>query len=145
MDTFKQLKIIYFALAAGQVSYFIIVLVLIQRELVMLDKDYSTIWGFIVPVLVVIMVVISRFLYNRMINIKAGNSTREEKLNTFRSANIVKFALLEGANFLSITFYLLTGDFLYAGIFVIVMGIFLVNFPGKERFIAEFGLSSYND
>lgn len=144
MDTFKQLKIIFFALVLGQIIYFIIALILIQNEMVVLDKDFSTIGGFIVPLVVVVMVVASKLVYNRTINskIKAGN---KEKLIIYRTSNIVKFALLEGANMFSITFYLLTGDFLYAGMFIIIIGIFFVNFPGKEKFMAEFGLSSFND
>lgn len=144
MNTFRQLKLIFFALAAGQILYFVISLILILKEMVILNKDYSTIGGFIVPLVVVMMVVTSKFLYNRSINsrIKAGD---EEKLITYRTSNIVKFALLEGANILSITFYLLTGDFLYAGMSIIVILIFFVNYPGKEKFMAEFGISSFKD
>ncbi len=144
MDTFKQLKIIFFALAAGQVFYFVVSFILIENGTVMLNKDFSTMGGFIVPLVVVLMVVASKLLYNRAINskVKAGD---EEKLITYRTSNILKFALLEGANMFSITFYLLTGDFLYAGMFVIILGIFFVNYPGREKFMAEFGLSSFRE
>ncbi len=144
MDSFKQLKIIFFALAAGQLTYFIVSLILVQDESVILNKDFSTVGGFVVPLVVVSMVVASKLLYTRAINskLKAGD---EEKLITYKTWNIVKFALLEGANLFSITFYLLTGDFLYAGMFIIVMGIFVVNYPGKEKFMAEYGLSTFKE
>ncbi len=144
MDTFKQLKIIFFALAAGQIFYFVVSFILIENGTVLLNKDVSTVWGFIVPLIFVLMVVASKVLYNRAINskIKAGD---EEKLITYRTSNIIKFALLEGANIFCITFYLLTSDFLYAGMFIIIMGIFFVNYPGKEKFMAEFGLSSFKE
>ncbi len=144
MDTFKQLKIIFVALALGQILYFVVTLFLIQNDTVIPNKDFSTAGGFIVPLVVVLMVVASKLLYNRDINskIEAGD---EEKIITYRISNIVKFALLEGANLFSITFYLLTGDFLYVGMFVIVMGIFLVNYPGKEKFMTDFGLSSFKE
>ena len=145
MDAFKQLKIIFFVLATGQIIYFLISLVLIQQEIVVLNKDFSTIWGFIVPVTVVVMVVASKLLYNRSINSSDRKASKKQKLNLYRTTNIIKFTLLEGANLLSVTFYLITGDFLYAGMFIIVMGIFFVNFPGKEKFLAEFGLSSFEN
>ncbi len=145
MDSIKQLKIIFFALAAGQISYFIVTLILMQSEMVTLNKDFSTVGGFIVPVIVIILVVASRLFYNRLINSKADGTSEEEKLLTYRTGSILKFALLEGANFLSITFYLLTGDFLYAAMFVIIIAIFFANFPSRERFISEFRLSSYED
>lgn len=138
MDSFRQLKIIFFALAAGQVIYFLITLVLIQEEIVVINKDFSTIWGFLIPVLVVILVGASRLLYNRLINSNIKLSSESEKLKVYQTGNILKFALLEGANLISITFYMLTGDFLYAGMFIIVLGIFFVNFPGKEKFLMEF-------
>ena len=143
MDQFRQLKIIFFTLATGQIIYFLISLVLIKEELVILNKDFNTVLGFIVPVLVVIMVVASKLLYNHTINSSDRKASKAEKLNLYRTTNIIKFALLEGANLLSITFYLMTGDFLYAGMFIIVMAIFFVNSPGKEKFMAEFGLSSF--
>jgi len=145
MDSFRQLKIIFFALAAGQIIYFLITLILIQEEMLILNKDYGTIWGFIIPVVVVILVVASRLFYNHVINVNIKLSSESEKLEVYRAGNILKFALLEGANLVSITFYMLTGDFLYAGMFVIVLGIFFVNFPGKEKFMMDFGLSSLDN
>ena len=145
MDTIKQLKIIFFVLAIGQITYFVVTLILIQSEKVTLNKDFSTVGGFIVPVIVIILVVASRLLYNKLINSKTAGTTHQEKLLTYRTGSILKFVLLEGANFLSITFYLLTGDFLYAAMFVIIIAIFFANFPSREKFISEFGLSSYED
>ena len=144
MDTFKQLKITFFALATGQIIYFVITLILIQDEAVILNKDFSTVGGFVVPLVVVIMVVASKLIYTRMVN-SNNQANDEEKLITYRTSNIVKFALLEGANMFSITFYLLTGDFLYVGMFIIIMGIFFVNYPGKEKFMADFGLSAFKE
>jgi hypothetical protein len=142
MDTFKRLKIIYSAMVSGQVVYFIISLLLIQDEAVVLNRDYNDIWGLVVPVIVVIMVVSSKLFYNYMVNSSLEKSSEAQKIKTYKTGNIIKFALLEGANLLSVTFYLLTGDFLYAGMFIIVLGIFLLNIPGKEKFRMEFELTS---
>ncbi len=145
MDIIKQLKVIFIALAAGQTGYFIITLILIEKELVTLNKDFSTVGGYIVPIIVIILVVASRLIYSRLIDSKTKGTSEEEKLQIYRSGSIIKFALLEGANFLSVTFYLITGDFLYAAMFVIIIGIFFANFPSREKFISEFGLASYED
>lgn len=142
MDIIKQLKIIFFTLATGQIIYFLISLILVIDEMVVLNKDFSTIWGFVIPVIVVAMVVTSKLLYNYLINTNLDETSEDQKLNIYKTGNLIKFALLEGANLLSITFYLLTGDFLYAGMFIIVLGIFLINIPGKEKFLMEFDVSS---
>ena len=142
MDAFKQLRIIYWAMVSGQVVYFIVSLLLIQDEAIVLDRDYNDIWGLVIPIIVVIMVVSSKLFYNYMVNSGLEKSLEAQKIKTYKTSNIIKFALLEGANLLSVTFYLLTGDFLYAGMFIIVLGIFLLNIPGKEKFMIEFELSS---
>jgi hypothetical protein len=142
MDIFKQLKIIFIALASGQIVYFLTASVLLMNEIVETNRDFSTVLGFVVPILVVLMVVASKLLYNYLINSKLKDTSQAEKINIYRTGNITRFALIEGANLISITSYLITGDFLYAGLFVIVMGIFLINFPSNEKFMIEFGLSS---
>ena len=142
MDAFKQLRIIYWAMVSGQVVYFIVSLLLIQDEAIVLDRDYNDIWGLVIPIIVVIMVVSSKLFYNYMVNSGLEKSLEAQKIKTYKTSNVIKFALLEGANLLSVTFYLLTGDFLYAGMFIIVLGIFLLNIPGKEKFMIEFELSS---
>jgi hypothetical protein len=142
MDAFKQLRIIYWAMVSGQVVYFIVSLLLIQDEAIELDRDYNDIWGLVIPIIVVIMVVSSKLFYNYMVNSGLEKSLEAQKIKTYKTSNVIKFALLEGANLLSVTFYLLTGDFLYAGMFIIVLGIFLLNIPGKEKFMIEFELSS---
>jgi hypothetical protein len=144
-DIFKQLKIIFLTLVTGQIIYFLISLILVIDEMVDLDKDFSTIWGFIIPVIVVIMVVASRLLYNYMINTNLDGTSEEQKQNIYKTGNLIKYVLLESANLLSITFYLLTGDFLYLGMFIIVLGIFLINIPGKDKFLTEFGLTSIEE
>lgn len=145
MDIFKQLKIIFIALASGQIIYFLTASVLLMNEIVETNKEYSTVMGFVVPILVVLMVVASKLLYNYLINSKQQDTSQAEKINIYRTGNITRFALIEGANLISITAYLITGDFLYAGLFVIVIGIFFINYPSKEKFMAEFGLSSLDD
>lgn len=145
MDSFKQLKIIFIALASGQLIYLLIASILLMNDMVETNRDFSTVLGFVVPILVVIMAAASKLVYNYLINSKLESSSQAEKINVYRTGNIIRYTLIEGANLISITSYLITGDFLYAGLFVIVMGIFFINYPSKEKFITEFGLSSLDD
>ncbi len=142
MNIIKQLRVIFFALAAGQILYFVISIYLINAELVVVNKDYSTLLGFIAPLIVVVLVVSSKLLYKHNVDSIKREVSLNEKLISYRTSSIVKFALLEAANVLSITFYLVTGDFLYAGMFVIVMAIFFINIPGKDKFSLDYNLNS---
>ena len=142
MKLIKQMKIIFFALLAGQVTYFIIALYLVISGTMSLTKDYSTTLGFIVPVIVIVFVVGSKIFYSYSIKAGTNKYSFEEKVSRYRTNNIVRYALLENANILTITCYLITGDFLYAALFVIVIGIFLINIPDEGKFKVDFQLTS---
>jgi hypothetical protein len=142
MDKLKQLKIIFYVLAAVQLIYFFIVFILVQTESVTVDKNYSTTLGFIVPLLVILTVVGSKIFYSKSMSSLDKKLAVKEKLYHYQTKNIIRYSLFESANLLSITSYLLTGDFLYVGLFVIVMLLFFINIPDKEKFVIDFGLSS---
>lgn len=141
MDTFKQIRIIFYALIAGQLLYLIIAFILAGSDSINIDKGFSAALGFIIPVIIIALVIGSKFIYKRLISVQGRETSLQEKINSYRNNNIIKFALLESANILSITFYLLTGDFLYLGMFVIVLALDIMYFPGKEKFIEDFQLT----
>lgn len=141
MDAFKQIRIIFFALIAGQLIYFFVALILVGNNSFAVDEDYENLPGFLALLIIVSLVISSKYLYRRLISAQTGNSTLDEKINSYRTNNIIKFALLEGANLISITFYLLTGDFLYLAMFIIVLALNFIYFPGKEKFMMDFELT----
>jgi hypothetical protein len=141
MDNFKQIRMSFFALLAGQIFYFLVSFFLVMTNSVVVDKDYDSLIGFMVPIIVVILVVGSKLLYSRLVNRKIKESSLDEKIFSYRTSNIIKFALLEAANLLSVTLYLITGDFLYVGMFIIVTALYLMNIPDKEKFIVEYELN----
>ncbi len=140
MDTFKQIRIIFYALIAGQLLYLIIALILGGNEAISTDKGFSTVLGFIIPVIIIALVIGSKVIYKHLSD-QGRDVSFEEKINSYRNNNIIRLAMLESANILSITFYLLTGDFLYIGMFVIVLALSFMYIPGKEKFIEDFQLT----
>ena len=141
MNSFRQLKIIFYAIVAGQVFYFLLALYLVLTDKVIVSKNYDSPIGIIIPVIVIMLVIASKFLYERLTESKISETSISEKLISYRTNIIIKFTFLEVANLLTVTFYLLTADFLYIGMFIIVLGLYLINFPGKEKFVVDYGLS----
>lgn len=141
MNTFKQIRIIFFALIAGQIFYMTLALFIAGNDLISASLDYNSLFGFIIPVFIIILVISSKLLYRRLLSQQPRETSLDEKIKTYRTLNIIKFALLEGANFISITFYMLTGDFLYIGMSIIVLALNFIYFPGMEKFIEDFELT----
>lgn len=141
MNTFKQIRIIFFALIAGQIFYMTLALFIAGNDLISASLDYNSLFGFIIPVIIIILVISSKLLYRRLLSQQPRETSLDEKIKSYRTLNIIKFALLEGANFISITFYMLTGDFLYIGMSIIVLALNFIYFPGMEKFIEDFELT----
>jgi hypothetical protein len=53
--------------------------------------------------------------------------------------------MLEGAGFLSIMGYMLTGNLLYAGLGLLVIFYMLILFPSKQRVIADLQLNTKDE
>jgi hypothetical protein len=62
------------------------------------------------------------------------------KLVNYRAALIVKLALLEAPSFFTVIAYLLTGNYIYLGIVLILLIVFLLYTPTKEKLINELEL-----
>jgi hypothetical protein len=142
MSGLRQLRIIYFALLTGQIIYFLGAFFLVSDNLVVLNENYDSVPGLLISILVIILVVIAKLFYTQAINRKIRESSLKEKLYSYRINNIIKYALLEASDLLSITYFLLTGDFLFVGMSLIVIGLFLINIPGREKFISDYELKS---
>ena len=73
-----------------------------------------------------------------------------EKMEDYRSACIVKYALLEGPSLLAILSFLITGDIPFLGMTGFIIAIFLTMKPTKEYAVRTWNLilmknKNYND
>ena len=64
-----------------------------------------------------------------------------EKLGDYRSAFIIKFALLEGPAFLSITVFLLTANKVYLVYILPIIILFIILRPTKDKIVVELELN----
>ncbi len=140
MNNFQQLRIIYFALIIGQIIYLLVAFILVSNNLIALNENYNSVFGAIITLVVLGFIAGSKLYYNQAVE-KMKGELLQEKIAAYRTSSIVRFALLETANILCITFFLLTGDFLFVGMSLIVIGFFLINIPGRDKFISDFGLN----
>ena len=139
---FTTINILFFALLIGQTIYFFIGLFLIQSGNMKGIPGLNTIFMFITPVVVLTSILASKFIYSKQVVSFDRTSSLENKLISYRSNNIVKLSLLEGANIFNISVMIITASYFFAALFIIIIAFFFLNRPTKEKFIVDYEISS---
>ncbi len=140
---FPTLNIIYIALFSGQLIYFLVGLLILQSSNTgSMTTDLTNIFLFVTPIIVLSSILASRFLYSKHIASFDKSLSLESKLLSYRTGNIVKLALLEGANIFNISVMIITASYFFAALFIVIISLFLINRPSKEKFILDFEISA---
>lgn len=139
---FSTMDVLFFALLIGQTIYFFLGLFLIQSGNMEGMSVLNTIFMFITPVVVISSILAAKFIYTKQVTEFDKSLSLEIKLVSYRIANIVRLALLEGANIFNISIMIITASYFFAAIFIIIIVLFFLNRPTKEKFIVEYEISA---
>lgn len=139
---FSILNILFFALLSGQTIYFIVGLFLIQSGNMNGFSGLNIVFMFVTPVVVLSSILASKLIYTKQITGFDKSSSLEKKMVSYRKTNIIKLALLEGANIFNISIMIITASYFFAALFVILIILFLLNRPTKEKFIMDYEVSA---
>lgn len=138
---FLTLNIIFIALLSAQFFYFLIGIILIQSGSALNQNELDRIFMFITPVVVFIGFWAAKFIYARLISGFDKSSSLENKLMSYRNANIVRLALIEGSNIFNISIMIITANYLYSAYFVLLIAFYIMFRPSKDKFILEYEVS----
>jgi hypothetical protein len=130
--------IIFYALFAGQAIFLIIASYLLKTS-GPINPDLSSAFQIILPVFTIGAVAGSMFVPKIILGSIADLSD-DQKIIKYRASLIVKWAMLEGANLFSIVIYLLTGSMLALGISILILILFILNKPTKDKMKEDLGL-----
>jgi len=139
---FQTLNVIFIALLSGQTIYFVVGIFLIQSGNIDGFGGMNTIFMFITPVVVLSSIIASKFIYSKQAAEFDKSLSLENKLVSYRTANIIKLALLEGANIFNISIMIITANYFFVALFIIIIALFLFNRPTKEKFIMDYEVSA---
>jgi len=139
---FATINILFFAFLSGQTIYFFVGLYLIQSGKIEGIPGLNTIFMFITPVVILSSILASKFIYSNQVASFDRTSSLENKLVSYRTNNIVKLALLEGANIFNISVMIITANYFFAVLFIIIIALFFLNRPTKDKFIMDYEISS---
>lgn len=95
----------------------------------------------LVPIFFLVTYFLGNLVVNKRIKLAKEDKQLKNKLEIYRSANIIKYAMLEGTAFFAIITYLLTGELLLLGFAVMMMLLFATYYPSKEKLIKELELN----
>jgi hypothetical protein len=134
----STINVIFLALFAGQVFYLMVGLFLIQSGSGQNVSEINTIFMFIVPIVDASTILVAKFIYGKNLTNLDKKLPLESKAQLYQTNNIIKLALLEGANIINVSAMIITANYFFAALFVIIIALYFLNRPTKEKFIMEY-------
>jgi hypothetical protein len=139
----KSLKIIHLALLAGQCMFLAVMVFLVVRNILppvssSLDKTFQ-----VIALLVSFAAVFGsiRIFKKRLLAINAAAENISEKTVQYRVANIIQWAMIEGATLFSIICFFLTGNYAFAALAIALIVFFAMLIPSKIKMMLQLQLS----
>jgi len=139
---FKITIIIYGALIIGQLIFFAIALFIVEKKVVESIQYLDDIFKLLIPILGLFVMILVRSIYNKNLSSVNSNEEVNSKIVKYRNFKIVQWALVESVSILSIIGLIITGNYLYAVVFLFMLGFFLLIKPSKEQFFNDFKISN---
>jgi hypothetical protein len=138
----QQSKILCFALIAGQIFFAAVVIYLINFSgTVIKDTGLNDIFIMVVPTLALGSIFGSFVVFKGKMSKVREITDITTKLNEYRGAQIVRWALYEGPSFFAIMAYMLTGQIFYLGIVLIAIILFVTTIPSMDRLMKDLELT----
>lgn len=143
--TLKQyltsITVIFGALLMGMILFSGVTYFLNQDKLNSNSSAEAEQYLIIVCITAVTGVIASTFVAANLIKNARTESTLWSKLLKYRTALIVKYALIEGPVLFALVIFLITAHLNFLAIAALLIGIFVVNMPTKSRLIKDLQLS----
>lgn len=141
-EYFNGLTIIHAALLIGQVLFACVAYYLNSNEPFSNNsRGLNDVFQIVAPIFVVGGIMGSTFLTIAQLKSIKERTTLPEKLGSYRAVHIVKLALLEGPSLFAIVCYLLTANYLFLGLAGLIIVIFLINWPTRDKVAKDLELN----
>lgn len=137
----RSLQMVHFALGIGMISFLVVCFVLHGSEDWESIPELSNIFTMVVPIVLLGGIVVGSWFYNKRIEGINQTATVQQKLETYRTAFVIRLALHEGPTLFAIVAYLLTVNqwFLYM-VLISIAGFVLLR-PTADKIATTLSLS----
>ncbi|MEM1000873.1 MAG: hypothetical protein AAGN35_27715 [Bacteroidota bacterium] len=137
---FRQLNTLFGVFLASILLFLLSVLIVVYYQGA-LESKYATFLLIAAPVSGAALLIMG---YRLFLGRLQGARTAEklyEKMESYRSAMVLRMILLDGAAFIQLVAYVMTGNKLFIALAVALASIFMLYKPGLEKFIKDLDLS----
>jgi len=141
-ETLRNNLVVWAAMLVGQLFFVAIAVYMVKYGGMNKPQlELGDILLYIVPLISLISVFMSFYIFNQRLNALKDEPGLSKKLADYRSALIVRWALVEGPSFFAIVSYLLTGNYLLLGFAIILIAIFILIMPSSSKLDSDLELS----
>lgn len=137
---FRQSRYLFFTFLIGLVLFLITAYIVIYFQDA-LNPEYEKYLIFGAPLSGAALVLMSYRLFIGRVNVAKTAEKLYEKMESYRSGMVLRYILLDGAAFIQMISYIMTGNKLYLALCVVIMSLFFTVRPSIERFIKEMELN----
>lgn len=135
-------QLIFSGLIIGQIVFLLITIYLVQFEGVRFNSsELNKLYQYAAPIMVICILPISFLIFRNQLKQLKRKSNVFEKLAEYQSAQILRWAFLEGASFFAIMVFFLTSNYLYLCLVGITMGTFVFTTPSRNRYDMDLKLT----
>lgn len=135
----KTLTIIHIGLVSGLVI-FTVFAVFTTNAFIAQTADQS-VWIYVTPIVAATAYFMSQFIFRKNLEAINRQTGLDEKLKTYMTASIVKYAILEGAGLLAIVAYFLSGNALHLTLAIALIAYLLVQRPTTGKVLKDLPLT----
>ena len=139
---FTALTVLHVALTSGVIIFIVIAYFLHGSIANGNAETLGNIFQYMVPALAIIGIVAGNILYKKQVNEIKSKDGLAQKLNAYRATFILRDALLEGPALFAIITFLLCGEFIFLAVAILIVLIFVLIKPSKDKIIRDLELST---
>jgi len=138
-------QILFSGLIIVQIVFLLVAIFLVQFEGVRFNSsELNKLYQYAAPIMVICILIISFLFFRNKLKQLQRKSNVFEKLAEYQSAQILRWAFLEGASFFAIVVFFLTSNYLYLCLVGIIMGTFVFTTPTRNQLEKDIELSREN-
>lgn len=139
----KTLNIIHLALMAG-VGFFLAIITFMHQS-AQIEKFIDTnemLLVLIAAIAAFSQLMLGNVLFKKKLQLINMNDALEDKLSAYRSAFIIRLALVEGAGFFTVVLYMLSASYFLLGIGLALLFAMLLLRPVRSKIASDLQLTS---
>lgn len=138
---FKTLQRLHLFLVMGVFLFLSITIYLVETGGFGEDQALNDVFLYVVPLMAMTSLFISRFMFAKRVESLQSAKTLEDKTGGYQTALIVKWALIEGPSLFAVIAFMLTSNYVFAGIALALLLYLALQRPQKESALEDLSLS----